>query len=88
MMTPQQQLTVLADTLASHDGVTHFAISQRLLGRGDFFKHLRKPGRDIRFGTYDRLLRKFSERWPADLEWPADIPRPAPDTPTQDVRSA
>lgn len=83
---PKDQLLILSEILAAHDGVTHWAISMRLPGRGDFFKQLRKPGRDIRFGTYDRLLRKFSEVWPSDLEWPANIPRP--EAPTRNVRTA
>ena len=77
MSTPQEQLLRLSSALEQHEGVTHWAISMRLLGRGDFFRHLSRPGRDIRYGTYQRILGKLSEAWPADLEWPADIPRPA-----------
>lgn len=76
MSTPQQQLLTLSEILASHENVTHFAISHRFLGRGDFFQKLRLPDRDIRFGTYERMLGKFSSAWPDDLEWPSDIPRP------------
>lgn len=77
MQEPQKQLLALAASLAKHQGVTHYAISQRLLGRGDFFAKLQQPNRDIRYGTYKRVLISFSKCWPTDLEWPADIPRPS-----------
>lgn len=77
MSMAKSQLLDLAERLEQHDGVTHWAISMRLLGKGDFFSNLRKPGRDLRMGTYERLLAAFSSCWPEDLEWPADVPRPS-----------
>ena len=70
-------MITLATTLAAHDGVTHFAISMRALGKGDFFKNLMAGG-DCRTTTAARVLSWFDENWPADLEWPRDIPRPQP----------
>lgn len=67
----------LSERLQKHEGVTHWAISMRLLGKGDFFNNLRKPERDLRMGTYERLLASFSNCWPDDLEWPAGVPRPS-----------
>jgi hypothetical protein len=69
-------LIQLAETLATHGGVTHFAISMRALGKGDFFKNL-KEGRDCRTATANKVLQWFSDNWPADLEWPRAIARPA-----------
>lgn len=77
-MDQRTALIFLADTLASHQGVTHFAISYRALGKGDFFRKL-KEGGDCRTATVAKVMTFFSTSWPADLEWPADIPRPAPD---------
>lgn len=68
-------LIILADALAAHQGVTHYAISMRALGKGDFFKKL-KNGGDCRTTTASRLLAYFASHWPADLAWPTDIPRP------------
>ena len=68
-------LITLADALAAHQGVTHYAISMRALGKGDFFKKL-KAGGDCRTATASRLMAYFSDAWPADLAWPRDIPRP------------
>ena len=68
-------LILLADTLAAHGGVTHFAISMRALGKGDFFKNL-KDGRDCRTSTAAKLLQWFSDNWASDLEWPRSVPRP------------
>ncbi len=74
-MDQRHTLITLADMLAEHQGVTHFAISMRALGKGDFFKKL-KDGGDCRTVTAARLMGFFHESWPADLEWPRDIPRP------------
>jgi len=68
-------LITLAETLATHQGVTHFAISMRALGKGDFFKKLMAGG-DCRTATAARVVTWFDANWPSDLEWPADIPRP------------
>jgi hypothetical protein len=70
-------LIELANALAEHQGVTHWAISMRLAGRGDLFSKLER-GADVRMGTYERLLRKFSACWPEDLAWPEGVPRPDP----------
>ena len=78
VMEQRLHLIRLVDLLAAHHGVTHFAISMRALGKGDFFKNLKKPNGDCRTQTASRLMRWFSDNWPADLEWPADIPRPTP----------
>lgn len=43
-------LITLAELLAAHQCVTHFAISMRALGKGDFFKKL-KGGGDCRTAT-------------------------------------
>lgn len=75
-MEQKHALTTLAETMAAHQGVTHFAISMRALGKGDFFKKLLSGG-DCRTTTAARVLAWFSENWPSDLEWPADIPRPS-----------
>lgn len=68
-------LITLADALAAHQGVTHYAISMRALGKGDFFKKL-KNGGDCRTATASRLLTYFDTVWPVDLAWPTGIPRP------------
>jgi hypothetical protein len=76
-MEPKQQILTLMEALAAHNGVTHFAISMRAMGKGDFFKNLMKPKADCRTRTAARLLQWFSDHWPSDLEWPRSIPRPA-----------
>jgi hypothetical protein len=74
-MTQRSALITLAETLAAHQGVTHFAISMRALGKGDFFKKLIAGG-DCRTATAARVVTWFADHWPRDLEWPRDIPRP------------
>ena len=75
-MEQRTALITLADALASHEGVTHYAISMRALGKGDFFARL-KNGGDCRTASASRLMSYFASVWPADLEWPRDIPRPS-----------
>ncbi|MGJ8606193.1 MAG: hypothetical protein ACSHXH_18935 [Marivita sp.] len=74
-MDQKTALITLAETLATHQGVTHFAISMRVHRKGDFFKNL-MDGSDCRTATAAKVLAFFHDNWPADLEWPADIPRP------------
>lgn len=66
----------LAETYAAHAGVTHWAVSMRIFGKGDFFAKLMK-GADCRTRTEDRVLSWFAGHWPADLEWPDGIERPS-----------
>lgn len=68
-------LIELAETLAAHEGVTHWAISQRIFGRGDVFSRL-MDGRNCFHSTIERAARWFGENWPEDLAWPEDIMRP------------
>ena len=75
-MDQRQSLITLAETLAAHQGVTHFAISMRALGKGDFFKKIRDNGADCRTLTAAKLVTWFDSNWPSDLEWPKSIPRP------------
>lgn len=74
-MDQRDALLKLAISLAAHHGVTHFAISMRALGKGDFFKKLIDGG-DCRTTTAAKVLRYFDSCWPSDLAWPSDIPRP------------
>jgi hypothetical protein len=76
MKTLPDQLIALAEALAAHQGVTHWAISMRLTSRGDTFSKL-MHGADVRGQTYTRLLAAFDCAWPADLAWPSDVPRPS-----------
>lgn len=79
MSRARTNLLRLATELSGHEGVTHWAISMRLFGKGDFFFQLEK-GRQPRSDTYEKALGLLSQRWPTDLEWPAEIERPAAKT--------
>ena len=76
-MDNRNTLITLAETLAAHQGVTHYAISMRALGKGDFFKRMKEQGCDCQTRTAARLMAWFDENWAADLEWPRSIPRPS-----------
>ena len=77
VMDQRTSLITLAETLAAHRGVTHFAISMRALGKGDFFKNMKDKGWDCRTRTAERVLGWFDANWPSDLQWPAPIKRPS-----------
>ncbi|KPP87902.1 MAG: hypothetical protein HLUCCO07_03430 [Rhodobacteraceae bacterium HLUCCO07] len=64
-------LVLLAECLATHEGVTVDAISARALGKGHFFKRLSHGG-DCRTATAERVLAWFHHVWPETLAWPDD----------------
>lgn len=77
MSSAKNHILTLAARLGAHQGVTHWAISMRLAGKGDFLQRLERGG-DCRTSTYERAMQFFAKTWPADLEWPSDVPRPVP----------
>jgi len=80
-MNSREQLLTLCNSLSLHDGVTHWAISSRIFGKGDFFARLK--GCTPRFGrprscsmaSYERAMAWFSAHWPDGLDWPEGVPR-------------
>lgn len=66
----------LANELAAHENVTHWAISSRIFGKGNFFQKIMDGG-DCYQSSADRASRWFAENWPDDLPWPDAIDRPA-----------
>jgi len=78
MSTQITHILRLTDALTAHQGITHWAVSLRLTGKGDFIDRLKKGG-DCRTRTAEAVLQGFSNMWPdTSLEWPEDIPRPVP----------
>lgn len=77
MSTSRSNILALAARLAAHQGVTHWAISMRMVGKGDFLQRLERGG-DCRTKTYERAMDFFARTWPSDLEWPSEIQRPGP----------
>lgn len=75
-MNQRAAIIKLVTALADQQGVTHYAISMRIFGKGDFFQNMIEKGWDCRTRTAERVMRWFSDNWPSDLEWPSDIPRP------------
>lgn len=75
-------LIALCERLVAHEGVTHWAVSQRIFRQGDFFSRLQKVtpkrGKPVSCGLrrYNEAMRWFSDNWPDGLDWPEGIPRP------------
>ena len=46
MSSAQKNLLRLAELLSDDGNVTHWAISMRLFGKGDFFRNLKRGGKD------------------------------------------
>ncbi len=80
-----QQIVSLGETLADHQGRTHWTISKLISSKSDLLHRL-QGGADISTRTYERTLQNFSSVWPADLEWPADVPRP--DVPSKERKAS
>lgn len=76
MSTHTDHIVRLASIIGDHEGVSHWAISMRITGRGDRIERLLNGG-DVLTGTYETIICNFAAVWPADLAWPADIPRPS-----------
>jgi len=63
---------------SAHYGLTHWAVSYRIFGHGDFFHRLMKKDQSsCTIRTFDRAVSWFSDSWPENLAWPDDIPRPS-----------
>ncbi len=75
MSSARNSLLRLCEQLSRFENVTHWAISMRCFGKGDYFDRLMR-GSHPRTDTYERALQWFSDHWPEDLEWPRDIQRP------------
>lgn len=76
-MSQRTNIIELAQTLATYEAVTHFAISMRIFGKGDFFHGMIAKNRDCRTQTAERVMTWFDKNWPADLEWPKHVARPS-----------
>ncbi|WP_157057555.1 hypothetical protein [Loktanella sp. 3ANDIMAR09] len=71
-----QHIVSLSETLASHQGVSHWAVSSQVSSKGDLIHRLMNDG-DVNTRTYETVMKRFDAIWPADLAWPADVPRPS-----------
>lgn len=72
----RKNLAVLSSTLAEAANVSPKSIGKHIARDPKFFSGCQE--RDIRAGTYDFILARFSALWPQHLTWPDDIDRPAP----------
>ncbi len=75
-MDQRAEIITLAEVYAAHASITHWSVSMRIFGKGDFFHKLINKGWDCRTRTAVRAKNWFSENWPDDLEWPEDVIRP------------
>lgn len=67
-MDQRAKILTLQSHLCEHLGRSHWAISVRIFGKGDFFRRLIDGG-DCRTSTADRAMQWFSDNWPDDLAW-------------------
>lgn len=78
-MDQRTNILTLQTQLSEHIKRSHWAVSMRIFGKGDFFKKLQAGG-DCRTATASKALQWFSDNWPEDLAWPKDIARPSRST--------
>ena len=70
----------LAEILAARRGRSPRTVCRWATGDGALYGRL-AGGSDVAWRRGWRILRWFSDEWPADLNWPADIPRPGAQLP-------
>lgn len=75
-MEQRTKILTLLGQLCEHLAISHWAISMRIFGKGDFFRKMLAGG-DCRTSTADKAMQWFADNWPDDLAWPRDIARPA-----------
>lgn len=68
-------ITRLFDAYCSATGAGRVALSVIVARDPKFVKSYLT--RDMRIGTYDLVVSRFSEIWPPNLKWPEGIQRPA-----------
>lgn len=70
------QILSLANAYSVHTERTHWTVSMKLCGKGNYLQRLQEGG-DTGTKTAEAMIQRFAEIWPEDLDWPSDIPRPA-----------
>lgn len=69
-------ITRLFDAYCEATGAGRVALSVQVARDPKFVKSYLE--RDMRIGTYDMVVSRFSAIWPQSLPWPEGISRPAP----------
>lgn len=81
-MSRTNHLLTLCDAFGEAEGISHWAVSNRIFGSSDVFARLRRKtpvrGRPVTVGMdrYEHALTWFDENWPKNRAWPAGIERP------------
>ena len=74
------EIVRLAEILAARRGRSPRTVCRWATGDGALYGRL-AGGSDVAWRRGWRILRWFSDEWPADLHWPTDIPRPGAQPP-------
>lgn len=74
-------LVTLIRSYATARGISVSYASRLLTGSGDTVDRV-AGGASVTARRAETILRRASERWPADLAWPAGVPRPSPGSET------
>lgn len=64
------------DAYRAATGCTQTRLDEIVSGYRTFSQSMDRA--DMRDGTYDKIMSRFSAIWPDDAEWPAGIDRPEP----------
>lgn len=72
----RKNLSVLSTAFASAANIAPSTLGRYLARDPKFFDSCQT--KDIRVGTYDFIVGRFSALWPSYLPWPDGIDRPAP----------
>lgn len=72
----RKNLAICCNLLAAEAGVAASSVGKYIAGDPKFFDSCQRV--DIRTGTYDYVMGRFSAIWPDHLPWPEGVDRPAP----------
>lgn len=72
----RSNLDILSSALAEAAGAARSTIGKHVARDPKFFDSCQQ--KDIRAGTYDFVVGRFSALWPKELPWPEGVDRPAP----------
>lgn len=77
----RHNVRTLIDAYREFFAIPETSVARLLFGESTYFFGVfqqRKAGTSFRVRTYDIIVARFSERWPAALDWPAGIDRIEP----------
>lgn len=75
----RSNLLSVAKAYSDATGLGLATIGRRVCKDAYFFPRVIEQGRPFTALQYDRVISRFAEEWPSDVEWPDEVPLPDED---------